>query len=118
MACAAPELRVALQAEYDKNVVQEARIAQLEDELAAQREETQAAYEGQKPPVTVISDSPTTNLTTAGGAVSGLALEAPKTETAVLAQAESRTTGYTVAAIVAGMVGMFLIVVKLFGKRR
>mgnify|MGYP001585545406 CR=1 FL=1 len=80
-----------------------------------ERENTQAAFEGQKPPVTIISDSPTTTVDTQGGTVNGLA---PRTEGAALAEAASRATGYTVAAIVAGVIGVIWVVVKRFGRKR
>lgn len=95
-----------------------ARIAQLEDELTVERENTQAAYDSVKPPVTIISDSPTTTVDTDGGNVDGLALAAPQTETAARAQAEARATAYTLAAIVAGVIGIFWVTVKLIRKRR
>lgn len=89
-----------------------ARIAQLEDELTVERENTREAYESVKPPVTIISDSPSTTLETGGGDVSGLALPELVTETAATSDAAARVTGYTVAAIVAGVIGIFWVLLR------
>lgn len=94
-----------------------ARIAHLEDELTIAREETQAAYAGQKPPVTIISDSPTTTTTVEAGAVSGdgdVLLPSANADKVAAKEAETRAA----AAVVAGIVAVVAVVAWLVAKFR
>lgn len=92
------------------------RSAQLEDLLEVERENTAAAYDSVKPPVTIITDSPTTTLDTGGGSAAGLTLAAPQTAKSAAAAADGRRAAATLAALVAAVLGVVWLVFR-FGRK-
>lgn len=92
------------------------RIAQLEDELFIERENTKKAYEQGRGDVSIISESPTTNVTGSAGGGDVIVPPANADEIAAV-EAQGRATGYVIAGIV-GVVAVVAWLVNKFWKRR